>query len=229
MSSSFMPADMASLLGVSNTTTASNSTSRKGNTELNMEDFLTLMVVQLQNQTIDDTMDTSEMMNQMIQMQMVTAISNMTDASVMSYASSLVGHKVTIGILNGDVLEERVIDVVATGTYNGQQVIFDAEGNYYALSQIMAVGELPEIKPELPDEGDGDDAGTEDVEGSGSGNDNNTDTDNSTNTDNTTGDVTGGEDVSKLPDDRPVNGADEIQDTQETNEYGKVEAAEGVN
>ena len=34
------------------------STSRPGNTEMKMEDFLTLMVVQLQNQKIDDTSDT---------------------------------------------------------------------------------------------------------------------------------------------------------------------------
>ena len=34
---------------------AEKSTSRKGNTELTMQDFLQLMVVQLQNQSMDDT------------------------------------------------------------------------------------------------------------------------------------------------------------------------------
>ena len=128
---------------------AQNSTSRPGNTELDMTDFLKLMIVQLQSQTLDDSMDTSEMMNQMVQMQMVTAITNMTETNIMTYASSLVGKEVTIGIVNDSELEERVITVIGTGLYNGQQVIFGSDGKTYALNQIMAVGRLPE--PEEPD------------------------------------------------------------------------------
>ena len=143
---------------------AKNSTSRTGNTELNMEDFLTLMVVQLQNQTIDDTMDTSEMMNQMVQMQMISAITNMTETNVMSYASSLVGKVVTIGIPTEEGLEEREVLVTGTGVMNGQQVIFGKDNTgkieTYGLNQIMAVGQLPPIEeaedpenPEKPGEG----------------------------------------------------------------------------
>ena len=61
-------ADIGSLLGTNSADIVKNSTSRKGNTELNMDDFLQLMIVQLTNQTMDDTMDTGEMMNQMVQM-----------------------------------------------------------------------------------------------------------------------------------------------------------------
>ena len=136
-------ADIGGMLGASGTT-ASKSTSRKNNTELNMEDFLKLMIVQLTNQTIDDAMDTSEMMNQMIQMQMITAITNMNEISTQSYANSLVGKVVTIGILSNGVLEEREIVVYGTGTYNGQQVIFGHDGKMYFLNQIMAVGRLPD-------------------------------------------------------------------------------------
>jgi len=107
---------------------AQNSTSRPGNTELDMTDFLKLMIVQLQSQTLDDSMDTSEMMNQMVQMQMISALTNMTEASVMNYASSLVGKVVTIGIVDGNTLEEREILVMGTGTMNGQQVIFGSDG-----------------------------------------------------------------------------------------------------
>ena len=172
--SSFMPADISSLLGATTANKVENSTSRKGNTELNMEDFLKLMIVQLQNQTIDDTMDTSEMMNQMVQMQMVTALTNMTDASVMGYASSLVGKTVTIGILSGNSLEEREVVVIGTGMMNGEQVIFgeDAKGNVetYGLNQIMAIGKLPPLEQdegtEKPGEGEGGD-----VEGPGEGGD----------------------------------------------------------
>ena len=99
MSSNSM-ADIAGLLdGTTGVYQPKNSTSRKNNTELNMEDFLQLMIVQLTNQSIDDAMDTSEMMNQMVQMQMISAITNLTASSVMGYASSLVGKVVTVGLV----------------------------------------------------------------------------------------------------------------------------------
>ena len=135
--------DLGSMLGV-NTNLATKSTSRSNNYDLSMEDFLNLMIVQLTSQTIDDTMDTNEMMNQMVQMQMVSAITTLNETSIQTYANSLVGQDVTVGIVNGDKLEERVIRVMGTGTYSGQQVIFGSDGNMYYLSQIMAVGVLPD-------------------------------------------------------------------------------------
>lgn len=172
--SSYSMADIANLTKSAAVTTAKNSTSRKGNTELSMQDFLQLMVVQLQNQSIDDTMDTSEMMNQMVQMQMVTAITNMNEISVMTYASSMVGKVVTIGIVENNALEEREVLVIGTGISNGQQVIFgkDANGNVetYLLNQIMAVGHLPPIEgTEKPGEGgdNGEEGGDGPVEGGG--------------------------------------------------------------
>ena len=150
--SDFSMADIAYLYGVGNSSDLMTSaTSNKGKNDLSMDDFLQLMIVQLQSQTIDDTMDTSEMMNQMVQMQMVTAITNMTEASVQGYAASLVGKVVTIGILNDDfTLEEREIEVMGTGTMDGQQVIFGSDGNTYRLSQIMAVGRLPDENGKYP-------------------------------------------------------------------------------
>ena len=55
----FSMADIAGLMGVGSGNLAQNSTSRPNNTELNMEDFLQLMIVQLTNQSIDDAMDTA--------------------------------------------------------------------------------------------------------------------------------------------------------------------------
>lgn len=151
MANDYSMADIAGLrASLGATEVAINSTSRKNNTDLDMTDFLKLMIVQLQSQTMDDTMDTSEMMNQMVQMQMVTAITNMTETNIMTYASSLVNKEVTIGIINGNELEERVVTVIGTGMSNGQQVIFgrDEKGNVetYGLNQIMAVGKLPPLE-----------------------------------------------------------------------------------
>ncbi len=122
---------------------------KKGsNLDLEMTDFIQLMIAQLTNQGIDDTMDTSEMLNQMVQMQMISSMVNMTDAVTTNYAASLVGKEVTVGQYGDDgKLNEIVGTVQATGTMDGQQVVF-VNDKYYYLSEIMAIGRLPEQKEE---------------------------------------------------------------------------------
>lgn len=92
---------------------------------LDFTDFLQLMVAQLQNQTIDSAADTSDMLNQLVQMSVVqmmssvkTSLDNLTDASTMTYAASLVGKTVTVGAYDdkGNV-QEIVGTVTGTGTY----------------------------------------------------------------------------------------------------------------
>lgn len=123
------------------------------NLTLTMEDFLQMLIVQFQNQDIDNPASTSDMMNQLLSMSTIQAMATMTDAATMSYAASLVGKTVTVGEYNsGSGLKEIVGEVTGTGTYNGEQVIF-VNGKSYALSSIMAVGELPEEEgdTEVPD------------------------------------------------------------------------------
>ena len=124
--------------------------------------------LRINNQTIDNTADTSDMMNQLVQMsvmesmtQVTTAIQTLTDANVLTYASSLVGKEVTLGVYNDQGELEEITGVVqATGTYEGQQVIF-VDDKAYTLNQIMAIGKLPEVEePEEPEEpGEGGDTG----------------------------------------------------------------------
>ena len=128
---------------------------------LDFTDFLQLMVAQLQNQTMDNTTDTSDMLNQLVQMSVVqmmttvkTSIDTLVDANTLTYAASLVGKTVTVGEYGEDgKLQEVVGTVTGTGTYQGVPVIF-VDGEMYALSDIMAVGTLPDI-PETPDEPEG--------------------------------------------------------------------------
>jgi flagellar basal-body rod modification protein FlgD len=138
-------ADISNYLSVGSTSGSSllTTSSSDDNLSLDMTDFLSLMITELTNQSIDDTADTSDMLNQMVMMQMVQALVNMTDASVMSYSASLVGKEVTVGQYdaNGN-LTELVGTVSGTGTMDGNQVIF-IDDKYYQLSEIMAVGRLP--------------------------------------------------------------------------------------
>ena len=129
-------------------------------TSLSFQDMLLLMVTQFQNQTIDNQADTNDMMNQLIQMTVMQAMTHMstqmeelTTANVMSYAASLVGKEVTLGVYdeNGEI-KEKVGIVEGTGTFDGNQVIF-VDGESYFLSSIMGVGRLPPLDK---DEGTGD-------------------------------------------------------------------------
>ena len=131
-------------------------------TSLSFTDMLGLMVTQFQNQTIDNQASTTDMMNQLVQMSsmqamtdMVTQIKELTLANVMSYSASLVGKTVTVGVYNEQTkkMEEIVGEVQGTGTYNGQQVVYLDNGKGYFLSEIMAVGTLPE-KADVGESGD---------------------------------------------------------------------------
>ena len=136
--------------------------SDEANNTLSFEDMLLLMVTQLQNQTIDNTADTNDMMNQIIQMTVMQAITemsskveDMTEANILNYTASLVGQTVTLPVYDkeGKLVGEKEGVATGTGLYNGQRVIFVGDETYL-LNQIMAVGKLPP-KPdesEKPDE-----------------------------------------------------------------------------
>lgn len=140
--------DLTGILGASQTSRTPQHNTKKTSVDMDMTDFLTLMVAQLQNQSIDETADTSQMLSQLVQMQMITALTNMTEASVMSYASSLVGKEVTVVTYDGSKAKETIIEVMGTGTYGGEQVIFSKEGDMYYLNEVMTVGRMPEKKTE---------------------------------------------------------------------------------
>lgn len=227
----------------SGTSAADTKTAKKNGYDLSMEDFLQLMMVELQNQTIDDTADTGEMLNQMVQMQMVTALTNMTDTNIMTYASSLVGKEVTIGSYDSEGnLQEKVIQVIGTGMYNGDQVIFGDDGKTYQLNQIMAVGRLPDSedsgatekpgeggdttdKPvEKPGEGGGSTDKPDEVEKPGEGGDT-TDKPDEVEKPGESGDTTETPDV---PDDRPSEGTGDTEDSTEEKKDDVVEPTQEV-
>ena len=152
---------------------------------LSFTDMLGLMVTQFQNQTIDNQASTTDMMNQLVQMttmQAMTALTTKMDevalANVMSYSASLVGKEVTVGVWNEQTgkLEEIVGVVKGSGTYDGQQVIYLDNGKGYFLSDIMAVGTLPPKTEKPGEEGDGEGDKTEGTPGTGEGDSNDTTT-----------------------------------------------------
>ena len=164
--------DLSSVFGTVGTsrTDAANSppVAKKDKGTLDLNDYLKLMVAMFQNQSMDNTADISDMMNNMVQMSVVQAISSISsliqESTALNYAASLVGKEVTVGIVHNGQMVEIEGYVAATGTYNGQQVIFlkDKAGNpiegYVPITSIMAIGWLSETgAAEVvdPDEGKG--------------------------------------------------------------------------
>lgn len=178
--------DLANLTSVTKTNAAKHSTSKTaGFSDLDMDGFLQLMVAQFQNQDPENAASTTDMLNQMVQMSMITAITNITDAVSMTYSASLVGKEVTVGSYDSKGnLTEIVGTVTGTGTYNGNPVVF-VDGVCYNMSSIMAVGRLPETDSGGDTDTDVDTDNKTDPD-TGTDTDNTTDPDNGTDTDNTT-------------------------------------------
>lgn len=137
---------------------AKNATNDEKSNTLDMDDFLLLMVTQLQNQSIDNTTDTSDMLNQMVQVSVIEAINSISkligDSTTMTYAASLVGKNVVVGQYVNNTLQEKEGTVKGTGTLNGQQVIFLEDDSCFYLTDIMAVGKLPADKENIKPEND---------------------------------------------------------------------------
>ncbi len=132
---------------------SSAATSQNSNSgELTIEDFYSLLAAQLKYQDADNPMDTSEMMAQMVQTQMITALTSMEDAimqmsqiNTISYSTSMVGKTVTVAEVDvfGYATGEETTGTV-TGVLMGDQPYIFIDGKAYAVSQIMTVGEIPE-------------------------------------------------------------------------------------
>lgn len=143
--------DLSSIVNSYTAAAASSATSSNtDNTSLDMTDFLTLMVAQFQNQSIDSTADTSDMLNQLVQMTVVQAMSEMSaamqdvaDSNVMAYTASLVGKEVTVANYVDGNFTEKVGTVTGTAVYDGEHILY-VDGEAYSMSQLMAVGRLPE-------------------------------------------------------------------------------------
>lgn len=114
--------------------------------DMTTEDFMKLIMVQFQNQDIMNPASTDQFLSQMVQMMTIQTMQNMNDISTISYAASLVGKEVTIGVMGKKGLDEIVGTVTGTGMMNGQQVII-VNGKEYTLNQILAIGKLPENPP----------------------------------------------------------------------------------
>lgn len=135
--------------------------------ELTMTDFYKLMAAEMKYQDPDNPMDTSELMSQMVQSKMITAMAQMTSTSMITYATSMLGKEVTVAEVDA---QGRGTGEYTKGAITGVSLAGDSPTVFigdkeYKMSQIMSVGD---VKMNEPDKGDDKTEGNE-TEGSETG------------------------------------------------------------
>ncbi|OFV69983.1 flagellar hook assembly protein FlgD [Acetobacterium wieringae] len=129
-------------LSTAATTSATTATStKKTGTSMDMDDFLKLMVAQLQNQDMNNTADTSQYTTQMAQFSMVQALTELNEMTKTVYSMSLIGKEITLAENASDGSLHVVSGVVeGVNLYDGDaQVIVN--GVSYPMSSIMEVAQ----------------------------------------------------------------------------------------
>ena len=127
-------------LSTAATTAATQTGKASAKTSLNMDDFLKLMVAQLQNQDMNNTADTSQYTTQMAQFSMVQALTDLTELTKTTYSLSMIGKEVTLAETKSDGSLNVITGTVeGVNLYNGDaQIIVD--GVSYPMSSVMEVG-----------------------------------------------------------------------------------------
>ncbi|MBC5744604.1 hypothetical protein FMM74_013730 [Lachnospiraceae bacterium MD308] len=122
--------------------------------ELTMTDFYKLMAAEMKYQDPDNPMDTSELMAQMVQSKMITAMAQMTSTSIITYATSMLGKEVTVAEVDA---QGRGTGEYTKGTITGVSLAGESPTVFmgdkeYKMSQIMSVGDVK--MQEVPDKED---------------------------------------------------------------------------
>lgn len=122
------------------TAAATAAQTKKSGTSLNMDDFLKLMVAQLQNQDMNNTADTSQYTTQMAQFSMVQALTDLTELSKTTYSLSMIGKEVTLAESKADGSLNVITGTVeGVNLFNGDAQII-VNGANYPMTSVMEVG-----------------------------------------------------------------------------------------
>ena len=130
------------------TSTASTSSSSAADTTpnssqtLSQNDFLQLLVAQMQYQDPSNPQSDTQMASQMAQFSTLTASTKMSSSLSMLQANNLVGTNVTVQVTPGsNTVASGVVSGVTMASGSPQIIVTDASGNAtpYNLSQVVSV------------------------------------------------------------------------------------------
>ncbi|MEG0687124.1 MAG: flagellar hook capping FlgD N-terminal domain-containing protein [Hungatella sp.] len=111
---------------------------------LNMDDFMLLLSVQMQNQDMNNPMSNAEMMGQLTQMATVQAMNTFTELSSTQYALNLIGKDVTVAATDAGTTGIKTKTGKVTGLDMASMKVFlDGDKTPYGLGNVMEVGTVP--------------------------------------------------------------------------------------
>lgn len=131
-SSSILTSYLTSYSGTSSSTSTSSSSS---SSTLTMDDFITLLVAQMQNQDMYNTMDSTETISQLAQFSMVSSLSELSDQVEKGNSFNLIGKGATV--YNED--DGTVMGVIDGVTYWDGEVEVVIDGTSYSIDDVVEV------------------------------------------------------------------------------------------
>ncbi len=119
----------------SGTSSSTSSSTKKTGTSLDMADFLTLMVAQLKNQDVYNTMDNTEFVGQMAQYTMIQTLTELYEMSQATYSMGMVGKNVTVEKADGT----QVTGIVKSAQIEGTPDKIKIEDTYYSIDDVVQI------------------------------------------------------------------------------------------
>lgn len=115
-------------------------TDKKDNSILDPNQFLNLLIVQMQNQDFMNPMDDTQYITQMAQFSNMQQMQQMTEYTKTNYALSLVGKTVTASRPETSGNLDTTTGVVEKVSLVDNEYILYIKGKRYTLSQVMVIG-----------------------------------------------------------------------------------------
>ncbi len=128
--------------------TGTSQSKNNSNNLLGVDDFFKLMVAQLSNQDMFNTVDDTQFIAQMAQFSMVQALSELSQASATAYSVSLIGKEATVATTGTDGKLQVHTGIVESVILYGGSPQISIDGEKYALSSVMEVKEPKIIIPQ---------------------------------------------------------------------------------
>ncbi len=114
-------------------------TSGKSGSDIDINDFFKLMIAQLQNQSLNDTVDNAQFITQMAQFSTLTQMNELTKSMQSSMAIALIGKTVDITTTGADGNVLHITGSVEKVSFFNNQPYIYLDGKYYELSQVTDI------------------------------------------------------------------------------------------
>ena len=141
-----------------------SATQNSANNGINMQDFLLLIVAQMQNQDLTSDQDNTQFMAQMAQMASMQAMQELTSAFMSSMSMSYIGKYVKAQAYTMDSAGMNLLPVQAEGyvesvRFNGGESSVLIGTTWFKVSDVFEVHAIAPVENELESDSDGVDGG----------------------------------------------------------------------